>query len=145
MRRVSREYVFKLVFEYTFYDGVNDDTLELFLTDADLTDEDREYIRECYYGVISGMDRLKAKLGSRLERFTVDRLYRPDMVVLLIALYELERGTPPRKWWSTRRWILPKSTARRSRAASSTACSPSSSAAIPRPMSRQKRTFKSSK
>ena len=30
MRRVSREYVFKLVFEYTFYDGVNDDTLELF-------------------------------------------------------------------------------------------------------------------
>ena len=97
MRRVSREYVFKLVFEYTFYDGVNDDTLELFLTDADLTDEDREYIRECYYGVISGMDRLKAKLGSRLERFTVDRLYRPDMVVLLIALYEMERGDTPAK------------------------------------------------
>ena len=97
MRRASREYVFKLVFEFTFYGGVNDDTLELFLTDADLTDEDREYIRECYYGVISGMDRLKAKLGSRLERFTVDRLYRPDMVVLLIALYELERGDTPAK------------------------------------------------
>ena len=43
------------------------------------------------------MDRLKAKLGSRLERFTVDRLYRPDMVVLLIALYELERGDTPAK------------------------------------------------
>ena len=97
MRRASREYVFKLVFEYTFYDSVNDETLELFLTDADLTDEDKKYIRECYYGVISGMDRLKAKLGSRLERFTVDRLYRPDMVVLVIALYELERGDTPAK------------------------------------------------
>ena len=97
MRRASREYVFKLVFEFTFYGSVNDDTLDLFLTDADLNDEDKEYIRECYYGVISGMDRLKAKLGSRLERFTVDRLYRPDMVVLLIALYELERGDTPAK------------------------------------------------
>ena len=97
MRRASREYVFKLVFEFTFYGSVNDDTLDLFLTDADLNDEDKEYIRERYDGVTANLDRLKAKLGSRLERFTVDRLYRPDMVVLLIALYELERGDTPSK------------------------------------------------
>ena len=66
---------------------MNDDTLDLFLTDADLNDEDKEYIRERYDGVTANLDRLKAKLGSRLERFTVDRLYRPDMVVLLIAAH----------------------------------------------------------
>ena len=51
MRRASREYVFKLVFEFTFYGSANEETLDLFLTDADLNDEDKEYIRECYYGV----------------------------------------------------------------------------------------------
>ena len=68
MRRASREYVFKLVFEFTFYGSANEETLDLFLTDADLNDEDKEYIRE-----------------------------RSDMVVLLIALYELERGDTPAK------------------------------------------------
>ena len=97
MRRASREYVFKLVFEFTFYGSANEETLDLFLADADLNDEDKEYIRERYDGVTANLDRLKAKLGSRLERFTVDRLYRPDMVVLLIALYELERGDTPAK------------------------------------------------
>lgn len=97
MRRASREYVFKLVFEYTFYGTENASTLEFFLADADLNEEDRAYIRDCYDGVTENMDRLKAKLGSKLERFTVERLYRPDMVVLLIALYELERGETPAK------------------------------------------------
>ena len=86
-----------MVFEFTFYGSANEETLDLFLADADLNDEDKEYIRERYDGVTANLDRLKAKLGSRLERFTVDRLYRPDMVVLVIALYELERGDTPAK------------------------------------------------
>ena len=97
MRRTSREYVLKLVFEYTFYGAENESTLEFFLADADLTDEDKAYIRECYDGVTANAERLKAKLASKLERFSVDRLYRPDMTVLLIALYELERADTPAK------------------------------------------------
>lgn len=95
MRRASREYVFKLVFEYTFYGAENDTTLEFMLSDADLTEEDKAYIRERYDGVVANAERLKALLASKLERYTVDRLYRPDMVVLLIALYELEKGDTP--------------------------------------------------
>lgn len=95
MRRASREYVFKLVFEYTFYGAENDTTLEFMLSDADLTEEDKAYIRERYDGVTANAERLKALLASKLERYTVDRLYRPDMVVLLIALYELEKGDTP--------------------------------------------------
>lgn len=97
MRRTSREYVFKLVFEYTFYGAENEDTLALFLTDADLTDEDRTFIRDCYHGVVSDIPLLRDRLASKLERYTVDRLYRPDMVVLLIALYELNEGATPAK------------------------------------------------
>lgn len=97
MRRASREYVFKLVFEYTFYGKKNPDTLELFLTDADLDDEDKAFIRDCYDGVSENADALKAELAGKLERYTVDRLYRPDLCVLLIALYELKKGETPAK------------------------------------------------
>ncbi|MEE0841288.1 MAG: transcription antitermination factor NusB [Christensenellales bacterium] len=97
MRRASREYVFKLVFEYTFYGKENPDTLELFLTDADLDDEDKAFIRDCYDGVSENADALKAELAGKLERYTVDRLYRPDLCVLLIALYELKKGETPAK------------------------------------------------
>lgn len=97
MRRISREYVFKLVFEFTFYGFVNDETMDLLLTDADLTDEDREYIRTTARGVAAQADALKEKIASRLERYTVDRLYRPDLVVLMIGLYEIEKGEVPAK------------------------------------------------
>lgn len=97
MRRTSREYVFKLVFEYTFYGEENSSTLDFFLTDADLDDEDRAFIRNCYDGVTKNADRLREKLAGKLERYTVDRLYRPDLCVLLIALYELEQGDTPAK------------------------------------------------
>lgn len=51
MRRVARENVFKLVFEYTFYGSVNESTLELMLVDSDLTEDDRQYINSTYLGV----------------------------------------------------------------------------------------------
>ena len=95
MRRVSREYVFKLVFEYTFGGERNEDTLALLLSDAELEDEDRKFIRDTYYGVTASFDELKNKIAGRLERYTVDRVYRPDLTLLVIALYELEKGDTP--------------------------------------------------
>lgn len=95
MRRVSREYVFKLVFEYTFAGERNEDTLALLLSDAELEEEDRKFIRDTYYGVTESFDELKNEIGSKLERYTVDRVYRPDLTVLVTALYELKKGETP--------------------------------------------------
>lgn len=64
MRRASREYVFKLVFEFGFYGERHNDTLELMLADSDLTDEDRAYIRSTYAGVTSQADSLKARIAE---------------------------------------------------------------------------------
>ena len=95
MRRVSREYVFKLVFEYTFVGERNEDTLALLLSDAELEDEDRKFIRDTYYGVTASFEELKGKIAAKLERYTVDRVYRPDLTVMVVALYELEKGDTP--------------------------------------------------
>lgn len=59
MRRVARENLFKLVFEYTFYGTANDQTLELMLQGSDLTEDDRNFINGCYFGIVTREDELK--------------------------------------------------------------------------------------
>ena len=44
MRRVAREDLVKLIFEFTFYNTPNDDTRELFMLDQSLDEDDRDYI-----------------------------------------------------------------------------------------------------
>ena len=95
MRRVARESVFQLVFEYTFYGTKNDETLGLMLLGANLTDDDKQYIIDTYNGVTSQFEELKERVAASLEGYSVDRVYRPDLVALVIATYELQLAEEP--------------------------------------------------
>jgi len=95
MRRVARESVFKLVFEYTFYGEANEGTLELLTSGADLTEDDKQYIKDTYEGVTSSEDELRGVIEAHLSGYTLDRIYRPDYAVLLLATYELKQKTAP--------------------------------------------------
>ncbi len=95
MRRFARESVFQLLFEYTFYDAPNDWTLELLTVGSELTSEDKDYINTLYKGIIEEKPDLDKLISSNLVGYTIDRLYRPDYVAILLASYELEHGTAP--------------------------------------------------
>ena len=95
MRRVARESVFKLVFEYTFYGNANEDTLTLLLSGADLSDDDKQFIQETYSGIIAEEESLKEVISNHIEGYTLERIYRPDYSVLLLATYELLKKTAP--------------------------------------------------
>lgn len=95
MRRIARENVFKLVFEYTFYNVVNDSTLELMLVDNDLTEDDKNYINSTYFGVVTNEEELRKVIADHLEGYRIERVYRPDYAVLLLATYELKEHTAP--------------------------------------------------
>ncbi len=95
MRRVARENVFKLIFEFTFYGVANEETLELLQVGSDLTNDDRDYITTTYAGVLTQEEQLKGIIESHLDKYTLDRIYRPDYAVLLLATYELISHTAP--------------------------------------------------
>lgn len=95
MRRIARENVFKLVFEYTFYGVVNNSTLELLLNDSDLTEDDKNYINSTYLGVVTDEQALRSTIESHVEGYRIERIYRPDYAVLLLATYELKAHTAP--------------------------------------------------
>ena len=95
MRRIAREDVFKLVFEYTFLGAPNDGTLDLLLLDDGLDDDDKAYINAAYRGILSGQDKLNGIISANLSGYKIERLYRPDYVVLLLAAYELTEKIAP--------------------------------------------------
>lgn len=97
MRRVARETAFKILFEYSFQKEVNAEAFDILSTADDLTDDDKEYIKRVYLGVIKDFDQLRSTLESHLENYSIDRLYRPDYIVLLLAIYELETKEAPAK------------------------------------------------
>lgn len=97
MRKIARETVFKLLFEHSFLNERNDDGIELLMLADDFTEDDKDYIKRTYDGVILSANSLKEKISARLENYRIERLYRPDLIVLMLATYELERGDAPDK------------------------------------------------
>lgn len=95
MRRLARENVFKLVFEYTFYGVANDGTLEFMLVDSGLTDDDKNYINSTYEGIVKEEAQLNAIITNHLAGYVLERVYRPDYAVLLLATYELSTKVAP--------------------------------------------------
>ena len=83
------------MFEYTFYGVVNDATLELMLVDSDLTEDDKNYINSTYFGVVTNEEELKKVIADHLEGYRIERVYRPDYAVLLLATCELKEHAAP--------------------------------------------------
>ena len=96
MRRIAREDLFKLIFEYTFLGAPNDGTRELLLMDESLDDDDREYINSAYNGIMARTVELNGIISAHLSGYRLERVYRPDYVVLLVATYELLENTAPK-------------------------------------------------
>ena len=97
MRRLARELVYKLVFAYSFTSQKDDETLELFLQDSDLDDSDKIYIENTYEGIIQNYDNCKDFVGRFITGYTLDRVYRSDLICLIYAAYEIEFTTCPEK------------------------------------------------
>ena len=95
MRRIAREDLFKLIFEFTFYNSPNDCTRELLLLDESLDDDDREFVNSAYRGIIARVDELNEVISAHLAGYRLERVYRPDYVILLVATYELLEKTAP--------------------------------------------------
>ena len=88
-RRVARENCFKLMFEYEFIKERNDVSLSAYLESEDLTEEDREFIKNEYDGLIEKNEELEAVITKYLKGYTLPRIYKIDLAILKIAIYEM--------------------------------------------------------
>lgn len=87
-RVLSRELAFKLIFEYCITGEKNELTVEELLSENE--DADKEYVTKVYNGVIENFDVLQAEIAERVNGFTIDRVFKIDLSLLLLALYEIK-------------------------------------------------------
>lgn len=88
-RSYARESTFKLVFEYIFNKQKNVDMLAEFLEEENNKPE-VGYINEVYNGIIAHYDELINEIKNVSTSFKIDRIYKVDLAILLVALYELK-------------------------------------------------------
>lgn len=88
-RSLARESVFKLVFEYIFGKEKNEEFLSEILEEENNVSESG-YIQEVYNGVINHYDELVNEITKYLESFKLDRVFKVDLAILLVAIYEIK-------------------------------------------------------
>lgn len=86
----ARESCFKLIFEYEFLKQKNQITLEEFLSSKDLESQDVEYINKIYDGVLENEQQLNDMISSKLKGYTLERIFKIDLAILKLAIYEIE-------------------------------------------------------
>lgn len=95
MRRYAREVAFSLLFEHFFNDAIDIEDLSIFDTD-NLSKEDVCFLKELYNGAISNLEEYFEKISNLSKGFKLDRIFKIDLAILSIAMYELEKTTTPK-------------------------------------------------
>ncbi len=89
-RKIARENAFQLIFEYNFTHNNTTDSLDNFLSNDELSDDDREFIKKIYFGVISKYDELIDTIKHYSHNYDLNRIFKVDVAILLLAIYELK-------------------------------------------------------
>lgn len=86
-RRDAREVTLKLIFEYVFSREEKRDLVDEYTESFDA--DDSSYVNVVYFGVIGHYDDLVAKISEVIEKFSFDRLYKMDLAIIMLGLYEI--------------------------------------------------------
>jgi N utilization substance protein B len=89
MRKQAREYTFKLIFEYLFLKEKNNDGIDE-ARPENLLPSDTEYINKVYNGVVENYDYLYSCVSRLSSEFKAERIYKIDLAILLLAMYEIK-------------------------------------------------------
>lgn len=87
-RYIARDIAFKLVFEYSFNKEQDNELLDC-LCEESKVDAEKGYILEVYNGVINHYDELIACIGELSHGFSIDRIFKVDLAIMLVAIYEM--------------------------------------------------------
>ena len=89
-RKAAREKEYKLIFEYLFLEFPNEITLETLLNEWDLDENDKEYLRSTYTGIIENYEDLIRYVEKYSVKYSTEINVRSDVAIMLIAIYEMK-------------------------------------------------------
>ena len=92
MRKDAREIIFKLIFEYLFTGNINTESkLDMMVSDEfAITEEDKIFADIIYEGTIRNIEELKGYVEKHSIGFDIERIYKTDLAILLLAIFEIK-------------------------------------------------------
>ena len=93
MRGYARETAFCKVFSFLLSGNVDDDFSQF--DESKLTDEDKAFAMKLVQGVVDNKQTLDAVVSEYSKAFKINRIYRPDLAALEIAVYEMQYSGLP--------------------------------------------------
>ncbi len=89
-RKKAREFAYQLIFSYLLNNEKDEFIEEKYNTDKELSDADVEYINFTFDIVKDNLDDIKAIIEKYAIGYQLDRIYKPDLAVLILAVAEMK-------------------------------------------------------
>ena len=86
-RSETRENLFKLIYEQCIIEEKN--ALTYSIVEKATEEAQREYLTKVYAGVNENLDFLKSCIARFSDDFSIERIYKVDLSILLLACYEI--------------------------------------------------------
>ncbi len=89
-RILARETIFKLTFELCFHNPEDGCYYEEMLSENKLDEDNLVFVKEFYEGIVEHFAELKEIVSKNIKGYTLDRLFKVDLAILIMATYELK-------------------------------------------------------
>ena len=88
-RKSSRDIAFKLIYQYMFNKEIDfNQAIDSF--ELDRESEDYKFVETLFPGVVDNYDALVETVSQNLVSYKLDRVYKLDLAVLVLAVFEIK-------------------------------------------------------
>lgn len=95
-RKLARDWLFKLTFELCFQDQ-SDVLYDEFLNDENVDEDNKKFVKDIYSGIVEQKSELQTEISKYLKGFTIERVFKVDLAILILAFYEIKNKTSDAK------------------------------------------------
>lgn len=89
-RKKARDNAFKCVYQLSFGQDIDiNKILENCYIENENDDEEKEYIEVVLNGINSNIEKIDNIILSNLKNWTIDRIFKIDLAILRLAIYEI--------------------------------------------------------
>lgn len=98
-RSKLREETFKLLYSLEFYKDELEDTINTYIEENEIKDEqDIEYVKNTINGIQKEEQNIVGLISNNLaSKWTIERISKVDLVILKLAIYEIQNTNIPFK------------------------------------------------
>lgn len=89
-RQLARQKAFSLVYEYAINREYNIYSRDLIVSESGLKTQDAEYCTNLYNLIVEKFDELTGIIADFSVGFSLDRIFKVDLAILLVALCEMK-------------------------------------------------------